>query len=70
VKIFRYELDTGEVPNISTRSKEIMEWSKAMVDKLLGIESDGVDEEALEDEIESSFDKVPKTPRGLTMFDW
>ena len=70
VKIFRYELDTGEVPNISTRSKEIMEWSKAMVDKLLGIESDGVDEEALEDEIESSFDKVPKTPRGLTVFDW
>lgn len=35
VKIYHAYLDTGELPNISTRSKEIMSWSKEMVSILM-----------------------------------
>ena len=36
VHIYDVYLDTGEEPNISTRSSEIMEWSNQMVEAMLG----------------------------------
>lgn len=32
-------LDTGDLPNISTRSKDILEWSQREVEKIIGIRS-------------------------------
>lgn len=54
VKIFHVYLNTGDVPNISTRSKDLMEWSRQMVEKLLGIKT-GDAEEIVEEEFLSSF---------------
>lgn len=42
VRITNMLLDTGVEPNISTRSNEIMEWSRASVNAIMGL--DGVDE--------------------------
>ena len=44
VFIWNVLLDTGDKPNISTRSKEIVEWSKEQVDDLLQIDTDVEDE--------------------------
>lgn len=38
VHVYNMILDTGEKPNISTRAKDIMEWSKASVAAIMGIE--------------------------------
>ena len=48
VYVYRVMLDTGELPNISTRSKDIMEWSKQQVNLLLGITTDIDSDLALE----------------------
>ena len=37
VKIFNTTLDTGDVPNISTRQQDILQWSKEQVEAILGI---------------------------------
>ena len=50
VKVYTYQLDTGEMSNISTRSNDIMEWSQRMVDELLGY-SVPVAPEDIEEEI-------------------
>lgn len=42
VEVVNVLLDTGMEPNISTRSNEIMEWSKASVDAIMGLS--GVDD--------------------------
>lgn len=41
VHIYDTYLDTGEEPNISTRSEEIMEWSNEMVEAMLGKKGTG-----------------------------
>lgn len=39
VHVYDIFLDTGALPNISTRSKDILEWSKAQVQAIMGIEA-------------------------------
>ena len=40
VYVFDIVLDTGKVPNISSRSLDIMQWSKDQVDQIMGIRGD------------------------------
>lgn len=52
VQIFDVYLDTGKEPNISTRSMDIMAWSKSMVDQMLGVGTgSAVGLEDLEDDV-------------------
>lgn len=49
VYVFDFLLDTGDVPNISTRSNDIMAWSAEMTASILGIKN--VDPESLSLEV-------------------
>lgn len=40
VVVYMVQLDTGELPNISSRSADIMNWSKEQVDQIMGYQSD------------------------------
>ncbi len=37
--VYTVFLDTGDRPNIATRSKDILEWSQKEVEKIIGIKS-------------------------------
>lgn len=59
VHVFNVFLDTGDTPNISTRSNDIMEWSKEQVNQLMGFKNDiAVGLESVEYELaENNYDK-------------
>ncbi len=74
VFVWHMVLDTGDVPNISTRTNDILKWSKEQVDQIMGFKSDmDLDTvfsmESLDDGIESY---VPGTTNistsNITMF--
>lgn len=46
--VYTTVLDTGEVPNISTRSADILAWSSAMVEEITGVKSPFEQKEAFE----------------------
>lgn len=49
-------LDTGQEPNISTRSKDIMQWSKNQVEAILGVQSP--------DDLEASLESLVENPEA------
>lgn len=67
VTVIRCYLDTGEASNISTRSKDILEWSKEQVQQIMGVDlEDGVVLEAFQ---QTAFEAYQST--GLAkMVDW
>lgn len=63
LKFYHVYLDTGEEPNISTRSKELMSWSREMVEVLLGgslLDDPDIVEESFLDAISSPLGKMTK----------
>lgn len=46
--VYTAVLDTGDVPNISTRSADILAWSQAMVEEITGVKSPFEQKEAFE----------------------
>lgn len=53
VHVFDVFLDTGNKPNISTRSKDILEWSRDQVEAILGVHAPADLEASLESMMES-----------------
>lgn len=51
--IYELFLDTGSEPNISTRSKDILSWSKQQVEAILGVQAPDDVETSLESMVES-----------------
>lgn len=49
-------LDTGESPNISTRSKDIMQWSRDQVETILGVKSP--------DDLDASLEALVENPNA------
>lgn len=69
IKAYQVFLDTGEVPNISTRSNDILAWSKDMVEAIMGTES-GDGELALEMYEESIAEEVAKAAVSKLFPSW
>ncbi len=53
VSFYNFLLDTGTASNISTRSNDILEWSKAQVEAIMGKEGSAVEIEAVDRYYES-----------------
>lgn len=59
VVIYEVRLDTGDTPNISTRSGDILAWSQNMVEAIMGIRSPYIIDETSN---EDRDDMVPRDP--------
>lgn len=69
VDVYNVFLDTGELPNISTRSGEIMEWSRVQVNMIMGIEGgDELSVESMEQECVIDLNDInPQSLDNITM---
>lgn len=55
--VYQAALDTGDVPNISTRSADILAWSQAQVELITGVKSPFETKEAFENFVERNPDE-------------
>jgi hypothetical protein len=64
VEFVHIELDTGDKPNVSTRSRDILEWSREQITQILGksysddIIGSAITTESIDDEILSDYGSV------------
>lgn len=71
VYVFRFFLDTNGLPNISTRSEDIFEWSRQQVNQLLGIDVEEEVSIALEGiDAELSAEYIQKKYLSLPSLGW
>lgn len=56
--VYTAVLDTGEIPNISTRSADILAWSQAMVEEITGVKSPFEQKEAFESFTQSNPEEL------------
>lgn len=71
VEVFVVYLDTGKEPNISTRSKDIMEWSKEMVEAIMGKGTNlELAEESYTDEALFSMPKITTADKPAIWTQW
>lgn len=59
VYVYDLFLDTGKEPNISTRSNDIMEWSREQVDAIMGRKSSGIDATSMESFMDEAAEGEP-----------
>lgn len=67
VYVWHMVLDTGDIPNISTRTNDILKWSKEQVDQIMGFKSDMELDTVFS--MESIDDGVEKYVAGSTNID-
>ena len=67
VYVWHMVLDTGDIPNISTRTNDILRWSKEQVDQIMGFKSDMELDTVFS--MESIDDGVEKYVAGSTNID-
>lgn len=66
VKYVYVYLDTGKEPNISTRSKDILEWSREQVRSIMGVDYNGDADEVLNGYVASlESDQLPQDVRDF-----
>lgn len=65
--VFKFVLDTGDEPNISTRTLDILEWSAEQVDQLLGVK-DPIALESLQHDLGRLY--VSSNGWGTTLPEW
>lgn len=68
VYVYRFFLDTQGMPNISTRSEDIFEWSRQQVNQLLGVDINDNTAAAVESLTQESHGELLETDTPLDWF--